>query len=320
MPGEALCREDRDEIARELARDPKVEWTELAGRVGVHRTTVMREVERNGGRGSYGAAAAQQRADTQRCRARPSVLVTDAELGARVTAELRECRSPAAIAADLRAEGGPSVCTETIYRAVYGNELDVKARDCLRRRRPRRRKRQARVESKRPGLANIATRPAAINGRGELGHWEADLIIGARNQSGVLTMIERTMRYGRLVDLPEGYSSEAVLAALVEVFEVVPEHLRGSVTFDQGSEWAEWQTLAATYDLSVYFCDPHSPWQRGAIENFNGHTRFWLPRGTRLDIVGADELARVEALLNNQRRRVLDWESPAALYKAATGC
>lgn len=317
MPGKVLSREDRDVVARELSRDPGVEWTQLAGRVGVHRTTVMREVERNGGRDGYGAAAAQDRADRCRRRPRASVLVTDPVLGPRVTGELRDCRSPAAIAADLRAEGGPTVCAETIYRAVYGNELEVKARECLRRRRPRRRKRQARCESKRPGLPNIATRPAAINERGELGHWEADLIIGAHNRSAVLTMIERTMRYGRLVDLPEGYSAEAVLAALVEAFEVVPEHLRGSVTFDQGSEWAEWPTLAATYGLSVFFCDPHSPWQRGGIENFNGHARFWLPRGTRLDVVGPGELARIEGLLNNQRRKILDWESPARIYAAA---
>lgn len=95
-------------------------------------------------------------------------------------------------------------------------------------------------------------------------------------------------RYGKLVDLPEGYASDQVLAALVEAFDQIPEHLRASLTLDQGSEWAQWQTLSDTFDLKTYFCDPHSPWQRGAVENFNGHIRFWLPRGRRLDAVPPD--------------------------------
>jgi len=317
MPGRVLSREDRDEIAYGLAQDGAVAWTVLAARVGVHRTTVARDVKRNGGRAGYRACVAQERADALRARSRVRVLVSDPVLRARVTDELRDGRSPAAIAADLAAEGGAAVCHETIYAAVYGGHLEVKARDCLRRRRPKRRCRQARCASKRPGLPNISTRPDVINGRGELGHWELDLIIGKNNQSGVLTMIERTLRFGRLIDLPNGYSAENTLAALLEGFAGVPEHLRRSATFDQGSEWSAWPLLAAEHDLSIYFCDPHSPWQRGAIENFNGHARWWLPRGTRLDIVGPAELNRIAALLNGQRRRSLGWDSPAALWDRA---
>lgn len=144
-------------------------------------------------------------------------------------------------------------------------------------------------------------------------------IIGARNGSAVLTMIERVSRYALLTDLPEGYGSEAVAGAFVEAFESIPASLRRSLTLDQGSEWAAWPSLAATYGLDVWFCDPHSPWQRGAIENLNGHVRFWLPRGRRLDIVSPGELASVAGLLNNQRRRILGWESPAARYEALAG-
>lgn len=319
MAGQSLTMSQREEISLGLAESPAISWTDLAGRATAHRTTVAREVARNGGRQHYRPADAQRRANIQRGRPRLSRLVTDTALRERVSAELLLCRSPAAIAADLFAEGSARVCHESIYRALYGGELDVAARDCLRRRRPRRRGRQTRHASKRPGLPNIAIRPGSVNERVEGGHWEGDLIIGAHNRSAVLTMIERVSRYCMLVDLPEGYSAEAVAGAFVEAFEAIPANLRRSLTLDQGSEWAQWRTLAATYGLDVWFCDPHSPWQRGAIENFNGHARFWLPRGRRLDVVGPDELGRVARLINNQRRRILGWESPATRYMALAG-
>jgi len=316
MAGQFLTMDQREEISLGLADSVAMSWTDLARRAGAHRTTIAREVARNGGRQHYRADVAERRAEAQRPRPRPSRLVSDAVLRERVTTELRLCRSPAAIAADLFAEGRAQLCHESIYRALYGGELDVAARDCLRRRRRRRRGRQARHANKRPGLPNIALRPAAVNERAEAGHWEGDLIIGAHNRSAVLTMIERVSRYALLVDLPEGYCAEAVAGAFVEAFESIPANLRRSLTLDQGSEWAAWPSLAATYGLDVWFCDPHSPWQRGAIENFNGHARFWLPRGRRLDIVGPAELGRVVDLINNQRRRSLGWQSPATTYAA----
>lgn len=318
MAGRArLSRDQRVLIEEGLVRDPGVSWAELGRRAGVHATTVAREVRASGDRRRYNAEAGEARA--QRCRPRPktSKLAVPGGLRDRVTAELRDCRSPGAIAADLRAEGGETVCVESIYRAVYAGELEVQAQRCLRRRRRRRRRRGQRHESKRPGVPNISLRPDAANDRLELGHWEGDLIIGANNQSAVLTLIERVTRYGRIVDLPEGYAADAVLAALIEAFDGVPAHLRASLTLDQGSEWAAWKTLAGVYGLDVWFCDPHSPWQRGAIENYNGHCRFWLPRGTRLDVVGPAELTRIETILNGQRRRSLAGHSPTALYHAA---
>ncbi|MGH9267887.1 MAG: IS30 family transposase [Acidimicrobiales bacterium] len=167
--------DQREEIALGLADSVSASWTDLATRAGAHRTTVAREVRRNGGRQNYRPADAERRAGVERCRPRLSRLVADTVLRARVTAELSSFRSPAAIAADLGAEGGARVCHESIYRAVYAGELDVKARDCLRRRRPRRRGRQARHATKRPGLPNIAVRPASVNDRSEGGHWEGDL-------------------------------------------------------------------------------------------------------------------------------------------------
>jgi IS30 family transposase len=320
MPGRArLTRDQRDVIERELEGDPVLSWAELGRRVGVAATTVAREVGRNRGRCRYSAVAAQAGAVGRAQRPKTPKLCEPGPLRERVTGELKVGRSPWAICADLRAEDGPSLCHETVYQAVYGGKLEVKARECLRRRRPRRRARQQRHPSKRAGLPNISTRPAAVNERAETGHWEADLIIGARNGSGLLAGLERVTRYAAVVTLPNGYRAPDVLAAMVELFDAIPAHLRRSVTFDQGNEWAEWETLEATYGLKAWFCDPHSPWQRGATENLNGHLRYWFPRGNRLDVVTPADAARVVGLLNGQRRRSLNGDSAEARWIAAGG-
>lgn len=314
-----LSREARGVIEESLAEDPAVSWSELGRRVGVHRSTVEREVNRNGGRAKYSADAAGVRCERRARRPRGLYLARATPLRDRVIRELKLKRSPAAIAADLRAEGGERVCAESIYRAVYAGAFPVAARDCLRRRRRKRRRRQERHENRSAGLPNISLRPAKVNDRAEPGHFELDLIVGARNASAMLVGIERLTRYSALVTLPEGYRSEAVLAAMCELFEQVPAHLRRSVTFDQGSEWADWATLADTYAMQVWFCDPHSPWQRGAVENHNGHVRAWFPRGIDLGAVTPQRADQVAALLNGQRRKVLGWESAQARWLAAGG-
>ena len=237
----------------------------------------------------------------------------------RVAAELAQGRSPYAIWADMAAEhleGRP--CVETIYRAVYDGHLGVKATDCLRSRRPRRRHRQARHPNRRAGLPNIAARPATVGNRSELGHWEADQIIGKANGSSMLWLTERVTRYSIPVTMPCGYTAEAVLAGLVEALEQIPSHILLSITFDQGSEWAEWETIAVTYGIECWFCDPHSPWQRGQIENLNRQWRWWFPRGTRLDNINQADADRAAAIINGQRRRHLNDHSPTMLYAAAS--
>ena len=184
MPGTPLSLPEREEIAVSLIEDRSTSWAEIARRVRRHPTTIMREVEANGGRDRYRPAIAERRAGTQRCRTRPRRLEVRGVLRDRVTAELRPGRSPEAIWADLVAEGvADRVCVETIYAAVFAGVLDVKATECLRTRRPRRRRRQARCENKRPGLPNISARPAAVGNRDEPGHWEGDQIIGANNRT-----------------------------------------------------------------------------------------------------------------------------------------
>ncbi|HXH55739.1 IS30 family transposase, partial [Iamia sp.] len=230
----------------------------------------------------------------------------------RVTVELGRGRSPVAIWADLVAEDVTGrVCVETIYAAVYAGTLDLKPAECLRSRRRRRRGRQARHAKVRRALPNIAGRPTAVNERSELGHWEVDQIIGAHNRSSMLTLTERVTRYSIGVTMPEGYSAEAMIGGLLDGLDRIPGHLLRSVTFDQGSEWASWPVIAEHYGIDAWFCDPHSPWQRGQIENLNRQWRWWFPRGTDLRGLDPAHVDAVAAIINGQRRRLLDYDSPA---------
>ena len=319
MPGLALSLLEREEISAGLIVDTEVSWAELGRRVGRHRTTVAREVNACGGRDGYRPAVAQQCAVTALRRARERRLAAPGVLRDRVTAELRLGRSPVAIWADLVAdEVTEIVCVETIYAAVYSGVLEVNSAECLRMRRPRRRSRRCRNPSTRPALPNITGRPDDVNDRSELGHWEADQIIGKANGSSMLWLTERVTRYSIPVTMPLGYSADQVLAGLVEGLDKIPGHLLRSITFDQGSEWAHWQTIAATYDIDIWFCEPHSPWQRGQIENLNRQWRWWFPRGTRLDNIEQAHADHAATIINGQRRRHLDYQSPTMLYTAAT--
>jgi len=170
----------------------------------------------------------------------------------------------------------------------------------------------------RPALPNICDRPSAVNDRNEAGHWEVDQIIGANNRSSMIWLSERVTRFSMPITMPLGYAAIDVLAGLVEACEQIPGHLLKSITFDQGSEWAEWERLAATYEIDCWFCEPHSPWQRGQIENLNRQFRFWFPRGTDLAAVSQTGADHAAAIVNGQRRRALNNHSPADLYAALT--
>ena len=317
---DALTASEREDIHTLLTVDPDMSWAEIGRNLDRDRTTISREVNRNGGRGNYRAATAQDRCDRSRRRAGPRRLEPGDPHRDRVIDELTLGRSPYAIWADLTAEGSDGVpCVETIYQAVYDRRLGLKPTECLRTRRPRRRNRQKRRESKRgAGLPNIAGRPDVVDDRLEAGHWEADLIIGAYNRSAMLWLTERVTRYGIGITMPEGYAAEPVLAGLVEACEQIPQHLLRSITFDQGSEWAEWPELVDGYGIDVWFCDPHAPWQRGQIENQNRAWRWWFPRGTDLSNATPAEVDHAAGVINGQRRRNLGGQSPAALYAALT--
>ena len=234
--------------------------------------------------------------------------------------------SPHAIAAELCQEGSPAglrVCAETIYRACYdhtgGSGLPE---GCWRKlpRRCRRRKPRSRAAAT-PGplghVRGISERPAAAAERSEPGHWEGDLIIGERNRSAVVTLIERASRFTLLAALPGGYNSDAAAAAVTAAMRRVPSHMAKTLTWDRGSEMARWKRIEADTGIQVFFCDPRSPWQRPSNEQNNALIRRWLPKGTDLN-VGPIPLAIIEDNLNTMPRELHRWETAHTVYTALT--
>ena len=213
------------------------------------------------------------------------------------------------------------ICHETIYQALYvqgrgGLRRELTA--CLRTgralRKPQRRadQRQERIK----GKVMISERPAEVGDRAVPGHWEGDLIIGKDSGSAIGTLVERTTRFTMLLHLPADHGALTVREAIEATITTLPAALRRTLTWDQGIELAQHQQLTFDTDLAVYFCDPHSPWQRGTNENTNGLLRQYFPKGTNLSVHGPQDLERVAAGLNGRPRKTLDWKTPAEALAA----
>jgi IS30 family transposase len=310
---------------RETIRDMTVARASLrsiAAALGRSPSTISREIARNSvpDRG-YLPYAANRAAAGRRPRPKQRKLQTSPRLRAYVKSKLRIRWSPEQISHTLVKtypdDQEMRVTHETIYQALYlqgrgGLRREVAA--TLRTGRARR-KSQNTGDARRQRFADemvmISDRPAEVDDRAVPGHWEGDLITGTLNQSAIGTLVERTTRYVMLLHLPHDHTAESVRDALVTTMGTLPEHLRGSLTWDQGAEMAAHKSFKIATDIDVYFCDPASPWQRGTNENTNGLLRQYFPKGTDLTVYGPEDLEHVAQELNARPRKTLDWDTPA---------
>ena len=226
--------------------------------------------------------------------------------------------SPEQIAGRLRvkfpADPEMWVSTETIYQSLYVTSRGALRREltkCLRTgRKLRHPGRKAGAHNGPRGMINIAERSQEADDRAVPGHWEGDLMIGNANKTAIGTLVERSTGYALLVHLPDGYKPEQVAPALAAKIPTLPATLRRSLTWDQGAEMRDWKQVRIDTGIEIYFCDPHSPWQRGTNENTNGLLRQYFPKGTDLATVTDLELDRVADELNDRPRKRLDFYKP----------
>jgi IS30 family transposase len=294
------------EIARRLGRDP---------------ATISRELDRGATSRGYRASVGQAKADQARTAPRAAKLATNLALRGEVQARLKRRESPEQIAGRLKVDFPDQpemwVSTETIYQSLF-----VQARGGLKReltgylrtgrsmRKPRRRdgERRGRI----PDMVSISERPPEVEDRAVPGHWEGDLIMGSvASNSAVGTLVERTTGFVMLLHLPHGHGALAVQEALVAKIATLPEQLRLSLTWDQGTEMTNHAAIAEATGLEIYFCDPHSPWQRGSNENTNGLLRQYLPKGSDLTFHGPGLLDNIAAELNARPRKRHAFQTPA---------
>jgi IS30 family transposase len=307
---------DREEISLGLGAGES--FSVIAARLGRACSTVSREVGVNGGRAGYRAWRAHERAREQ-CRRPKGCKLDDPVLAAAVREGLAQWWSPQQVAARLRAEhpGDPmmQVSHETIYQSLYvqgRGELRRELARCLRSGRAARRPRHpAGGRGQIPGKVMISERPAEAADRAVPGHWEGDLIIGKGNKSAVGTLVERSTRFVLLLHLPAGYAAERVEDAVRAAVGTLPAALARSVTWDQGKEMSRHAEFTLATGIPVYFCDPHSPWQRGSNENTNGLLRQYMPKGTDLSAHDAAALAAIADSLNTRPRKTLRYMTPS---------
>lgn len=294
---------------------------EIARRLGRSPGTISKELARNRDEfGLYLPAHAHRKSVLRRFRPKQRKIDANPRLRQVVWMMLKDKYSPEQIAGRLRKEypGDDTmyVCPETIYQSLFfqaRGELKKEIAAALRRGQTQRKPRGQRVPRQRfvDPMVMISDRPAEVDDRAVPGHWEGDLILGKGNKSAIGTLVERSTRYVMLLHLPDGHGAVQVRNALTKAIDALPAHLKGSLTWDQGSEMAGHKAFSIATDCPVYFCDPGSPWQRGSNENTNGLLRQYFPKGTDLSVYSEEDLEFVAMQLNRRPRKTLGFDTPA---------
>jgi IS30 family transposase len=316
----ALTPAEREEISRGLATGDS--FRAIAARLGRPTSTVSREVNRNGGRKDYRAQKAEERASKRARRPKRYLLSVNDRLRELVAEKLKADWSPEQISGWLKREYPEDqamyVSHETIYRTLFVQARGALKRELLAHLRSRRLMRKGRHASTRgqprgqiKEAVSIRERPPEVEDRAVPGHWEGDLLAGSRN-THIATLVERSSRFVMLVRVG-GKDTESVVRALGEQIRRLPKTMIvATLTWDRGPEMAAHKSFTVATDVSVYFCDPKSPWQRGTSENTNRLLRQYLPRKTDLSVYGQDDLDLIALKLNTRPRKTLGYSTPAA--------
>ena len=315
----ALSSEDRAVIA--AGRGQGLSYAVIGALVGRDKSVVCREVARNSSEdGVYRGQVAHRVAAHHRRRPKVFKLREHAGLCRRIEGWMDQGWSPRLIATMLAAEHGDDhtgqVSHETIYQALYVQargslRADLHRQLSLKRRHRVPRTRDRRSSSPYKEAFKISERPAEVADRAVPGHWEGDLIVGPESKSAIGTLVERSTRFTILLHLPGRHDANTVAEAMIREMGHLPEHLRRSVTWDRGVELAEYARIQVALETKLFFCDPHSPWQRGTNENTNRLLRFWFAKGSDLSVHSPEDLRRVAATLNQRPRPTLDLQTPA---------
>lgn len=336
-----LTLEDRIEVERLL--DLKVHRAEIARRLGVHRSTITRELRRGSWQPErdhanlrpylrnkldtrdphervYLAGQAHSQAQTRKARSHQPHRMRYDRLVDWVITHLRSGWTPEEISGrlplDFPHDPRMRVSVETLYAWIYDPEQQHRQlQQYLPRGHKRRRRRKGRnVHRERfKWRTSIHDRPEEIEDRQQFGHWESDSVLGAAGTGGIHTTVERTTRYFQAVKIPQ-ITADATVRAQLQVFTGLPGHAARSVTADNGSEFARHYELADTLGIPTYFADPYSAYQRGSNEHFNGRLRRYLPKGTRFDDLTQTELDEFITEINNRPRKILGWATPAEMF------
>lgn len=296
----------------------------IARNIGRSASSISRELDRNSSDQGYDALLAHQQAKAKHRKPRIiKKLNAHRHLRLYVFGKLDRCWSPQQISGrllkDFPERKKMRISHETIYAYIYAMPKSGLRQELianLRRKHPQRYKHghnPSKGKARISDMVSIHERPEEIEGRRVMGHWEGDLIIGKNHGSAVGTLVERKSRYVFLAHLNSQSAIETRLSFTRKLADV-PSELRQSLTYDQGKEMSQHKLLSADLDMSVYFCDPHSPWQKGAIENINGLIRQFLPKGSDLSDVSQNELDEISHLLNTRPRKALDFQTPREVY------
>jgi len=308
---------DRERISRGIAAGES--GRAIARALGRSASTVCREIGACGGRDRYRAVAAERRAQRALARPKPGKLSSCPRLLAAVEAGLEQCFSPQQISARLRIEHPDDremrISHETIYQSLYVQSRGELRRQLTAQLRTGRTKRRVggrpEYRGRIPDMVTISQRPAEVKDRAVPGHWEGDLLLGGHGRSAVATLVERQTRYVLLAHLGRDRRTATVVQALIDRIKGLPAHLVRSLTWDQGKELTDHREFTISTGVQVYFCDPHSPWQRGSNENTNGLLRQYLPKGSDLAVHDQASLDQIAAELNIRPRETLGWMNPA---------